>query len=436
MQRADEILSKVNVRRSKRLNDSMLPNDMNSSSSLENDSLSEFLDGDALIIDELTVTNNFYAERINGRNVSDILRTDSDLTLDTLTVHTLVIANNTHDYEDIEQKLLENDKRVKRSTAAEVDDSEKPLILNDITVHGLVNGMDFNEFVKQALRTDVDHQVLEAPAIITKLRAHSIETFDGKLSGHDISNIAHRRVRELVIRQPVRFDKPLVVNRLKAFQRLNHIFIDNGRMEVLLKRSKRVQEIRGRQTFESIVLLEPISLRGKINISSPFSKLRPIVTVDEDIELDGEFEFIGNVTVQNVLQAENMYGKSGQYCAQQLFDDGLRLDEYQIDVPLAFLQPIQIDNVEPGTRINDVPVESLILRNVSEWQTIIAPKRFTSDLSVEGSFEANEINGINIHQLNNTVLKRSGENQIVTGSIQFKRITANRYAQHNHCFEM
>lgn len=403
----------------------MLQMDMNASRFDDFDSLSEFMDGDTLVIDELTVSESFYAERINGRNASDLLRRDADLTLDTMTVGKLIIANNSRDYAEIEKKLLENDKRTKRESV--IDESAKPLIFNDITVHGLVNGMDFNQFVQQVLRTDVKHQILEAPAMITKLHANSLQTVDGKLSGLDLSNIGHTRVKELVVRQPMRFEQPITIDRLKVLQRVNHIFIHDGKMDILLKRSKHVQEMRGRTTFQSINLLEPIVLRGKINISSPLSKLRPIVTIDDDIELPGDVQFIGNVTVQNWLQAPNMFGKSGRYSALDVLNDGLRLDERVIDVPLVFLQSIQIDNVEPRTSINDVPVESLILRNTSEWQTIIAPKTFISDLYVDGSCEVTEINGVNIQQLNNTVLKRSGEKQIVTGSIQFKKITANKY---------
>lgn len=427
IQRAQEILSKENVRRPKRLNDSMLQNVNINATNF--DDLSDFIEmdggGDTLTIDELTITDSFYVERINGRNVSDLLRTDLDLTLDTMTVGKLVIANNSENFDEIEKKLLESDKRVKRDNAA--TEEEKPLIFNDITVRGLVNGIEFNDFVEQVLRTDVDHQVLEGTARVDKLQAQSIQTLDGKISGLELSNIAHTNVEELIIRQGVMFEKDLIVERLKTLQRLNEIHIDNGKLDVLFKRSKGAQEIRGEKTFAAINLLEPIVLQGKINISSPMSKIRPIVTIDEDVELFGDFEFIGNVTVQNDVQAQNIFGQSTRFSAFQVLDDGLRLDDPVIDVPIQFVQPIRIDNVESGTRINDIPIESLIVRNVSEWQTIIAPKHFTSDLSVEGDCELIEVNGVNIQQLNNTVLKRTGENQIITGTIQFARITANKY---------
>lgn len=429
IQRAQEILSKETVRRPKRLNDSMLE-DANVNAT-HHDDLSDFIemDGDTLTIDELTITDSFFVERINGHNASDLVRNDVDLTLDTLTIGKLVIANNSENFDEIEKKLLESDRRVKRDNSdAPDDDSQKPLIFNDITVNGLVNGINFNDFVDKALRTDVDHQVLEGPVRINKLRATSIQTVDQKISNLELSNIGHTQAEELIIRQTILFDKDITVERLRILQRVNQINIDNdGRLDVLFKRSKRVQEIRGAMTFESINLLEPITLQGKINISSPLSKIKPIVTVDEDIELVGDFEFVGNVTVQNFLQAQNMFGQSTRYSVAQVFDDGLRLDEPEIDIPgLQFVQPIQIDNVEMGTRINGIPLESLIVPN-DEWQTIIAPKHFTSDLSVEGDCEVIEVNGVNIQQLNNTVLKRTGENQIITGSIQFARITANRY---------
>lgn len=427
IQRAEEILSKESVRRPKRLNDSMLQHDMNTSRYDDFDSFADFIeiDDDTLTIDELTVTDSFYAEKINGHNVSDLLRTDLDLSLDTMTVGKLIIANNTENFDEIEKKLLESDKRTKRDLKPE--DIDKPLIFDDITVLGKINGIDFDQYVKDVLRTDVNEQVLSAPVRIGKLQANALKTSDDKISKLDLSNIGHLNVKELIIRQPIFLRKSITVDKFKVLQRIDGIFIHDGKMDILFKRSKRPQEIRGVKEFDSINLLEPISLQGKINISSPLNKMRPIVTIDEDVELVGDFEFVGNVTVENVLQVQNIFGQSTRYSVVQVMEDGLRLDEPEIDIQLEFLQPIQIDNVEPGTRINDIPIESLILRNVSEWQTIIAPKTFTSDLSVDGDCQVIEINGVNIQQLNNTVLKRSGENQIVTGTIQFDRITANKY---------
>lgn len=263
IQRAEEILSKENVRRPKRLNDSMLQ-DVNVNST-HFDDLSDLMevDGDALTIDELTIIDNFYAERINGHNVSDLLRADVDLTLDTMTVGKLIIANNSENFVEIENQLMESDKRVKRDSFNATDD-DAPLVFDDITVHGLVNGIDFNAFVEQALRTDVDHQVLEGAVRIDKLRAVAIQTADSKISNLELSNIGHTNADELIIRQHVTFEKGITVDRLKTLKHLNEIKIDNGKLDVLFKRSKSVQKIRGEKTFESITLLEPITLQGRI----------------------------------------------------------------------------------------------------------------------------------------------------------------------------
>lgn len=425
MHKAEEILTKDVVRRPKRLNDSMLQNDMNSTLFEEADLMDEWQEmPKTLHVDELIVSESFFAERINGHNVEDLLHTDIDLVLNTLAVDDLIIVNNTDDFEAIEAKLLENDKRMKRDTSA---DPTVPLDLNNVIVKGRINGIDFNYLLENALKTDVPNQVLESKVTIGTLTADSLVTADGKLSELAIANIAHTNVHEVLIRQPIRFTKNLDVNRLKVLQRLNQILIENGKMDVLFKRSKQVQVIKGLKEFRSIELLNPIILQGKINVTSPMvERIRPIVTINEDLELQGDFQFLGNVTIQNFLQAQNMYGRSLRNSAMQVLEDGLRLDEPVVDMDLVFTQPIRVEEIRPQSRINGVPLESLIQRGSSEVHFITAPKTFIGDLFVVGGLDAAEINGVNLQVLNNTMLKRSGKNQVISGNIQFSKITAKK----------
>lgn len=201
---------------------------------------------------------------------------------------------------------------------------------------------------------------------------------------------------------------------------------DDYKTDALFKRSRQPQMIIGK-TFESITLQEPIILQGRINIaSSALNQMKPIVTVNEDLEIDDSVLFNGNVTIKNLLSVKNIYGKSLFFNVDQLLDDGLKLDE-PVDVPIEFLQPIQVGDVHSSTRINNVLISSLLKRNVTDVQQVIAPKTFTSDLSIEGgNCDANEINGINLQILNNTMVKRSAKNQIVTGTIHFEKINAQK----------
>lgn len=72
---------------------------------------------------------------------------------------------NFKDYDEIEQKLLENDKCMKRYIAPENGKIDVSLIFYDIIVHGLVNRINFIRFFEQVLRTNVKYQILYAPSL-------------------------------------------------------------------------------------------------------------------------------------------------------------------------------------------------------------------------------------------------------------------------------
>lgn len=421
MERTDEIVTKDVVRRPKRLNDSMLQNDMNSSQ-IDADFEAQEVPT-VLTVNELTISGSVFAETINGHKFSDLVCEGSDLVLRHFIVDKLVI-NDTKSVESIEKMLLENDKRVKRD--APVDPLAEPINLYNVIVDGMVNGMNFSFFVENVLKTNGD-QTLEATMNFGQLRAKSIQTNDGKISNVDLTSIARINTDEIKILSPVRFEKGFEVNILEVTERLNQINVSDNKLDVLLKRSRSPQVIIGQKEFESIVLLEPIILQGKINISSSaLSRMKPIVTVDDDLSVEDAVSFIGNVTIKKLINVGNVFGQSIRYNAEQVLADGLKLDDV-VNVPMAFLQPLRIGNIQGATRINNVPISSLLRRNVTELQKVRAPKTFTADLSVEdGKCDANEINGINLQILNNTMLKRSAKNQIVTGTIHFERITAGK----------
>lgn len=398
--------------------------DMNSSLSSDTDFGNdefEMQTSQTMTVNELTVSENFFAETINGRKFTDLVQENSDLNLKHFNVDRLII-NDPKNFEAIESKLSESAKRVKRQ-----EPDQEPVVLNNVIVEGLVNGVNFSYIVENALRTNVREQRLEATIEFNRLKARSIQTNDGKISNIDLNNIAKINSNETVISVPIHFTQELEVDHLRIGDRLNEIFVRNGTLGALFKRLKQPQEITGKKVFESITLRDPIILQGKINVSSSaFNRMRPIVTIDENLFVGDTVSFLGNVTIRNILVADNMFGASIRFSAAQVLDDGLRFDD-SVELPMEFIQPFQIDDLQASSRINDISIESLIRRNVTEQQTIFAPKIFTTDLSVEdGNCDANEINGVNLQILNNTMMKRDGKNQIVTGRIKFDKIRAGR----------
>lgn len=366
---------------------------------------------------KLFVSGSVKTNFINGRPIDELVTSRKDLTLQSLEVGSLVAPN--------ADEVLK--KREKRQAPALVD-VDTTLRVKELFVSGRLNGVDFNDLLENALRTNAVEQRILAPFAIDTASARSVLVPSNLISDQNLKRLVSIHVNQTLIDQQVRFVQPLAVNELKIIERLNHINVFDGRLDALFKRSRGPQVITGSKLFQSIKLLEPIFQRGKIQINSPTAaKIKPIVTIDEDLVLAGDFSIGGNVTIRNKLIARNLFGRSGRFSVDQLLNDGLRVNEVNVNVPIEFTQPIRVENVGQGTQINRVSIDSLIKRNVSEIQEIRATKVFETDLYIENGFvEAYTVDGVDLANLNATILKKNAANQILNGTIHFRKITAEK----------
>lgn len=389
----------------------------------------------SLSANEITVTENFTVKSINSHAISGLLHSDSNLELENLTVTHLVIANNSDNFKAIETKLIETRKqRNKRQSTDTVPEELEPFALNDVVLNGKLNGLrSFEYLYENALRKNADTQQIDGDIIFGSMNVTSaLNIKNNEISNIHLNRIVNIRGEHALIYPSIHFTQKLVVDKLEVLERLMQILIRDKKMDILFRRTgKRVQLITGQKTFESVLLREPINLQGRINVSSPiFSRIKPITTIDEDILLEGDFTISGNATVQNILKSENMFGPSLHFNVQQLEIDGLRIDDQNIDTSIEFLQPIQTENIlsTPLTRINGISIDNFIKRDAQATQLIFGRKTFTNGLAIEnGASEITEINGINLQALNETMLKKSAKNQTITGTIQVKRMIAERY---------
>lgn len=423
---ANDLITKESIRRPKRLNDSFDTNSTEANVLATPPSLSA---------NEITVTENFTVKSINSHGISGLLRSDSNLDLENLTITHLVIANNSDNFKAIETKLIEVRKqRNKRQSTDTVPEEFEPFALNDVVLNGKLNGLrSFEYLYENALRKNADTQQINGDTIFGSMNVTSMLNIkNNEISNVHLNRIVNIRGEHALIYPSIHFTQKLVVDKLEVLERLMQILIRDKKMDILFRRSgKRVQLITGQKTFQSVLLREPINLQGRINVSSPiFSRIKPITTIDEDIFLDGDFTISGNATVQNILKSGNMFGPSLHFNVQQLEIDGLRIDDQNIDTSIEFLQPIQTENIQstPLTRLNGISIDNFIKRDAQATQSIFARKTFTNGLAIEnGVSEITEINGINLQALNETMLKKSAKNQTIIGTIQVKRIIAERY---------
>lgn len=401
------MLSKESVRRSKRLNQSSESNATN----VENNLLEET---STLSVDELTVSGSVTVVKVNGHHIDDLLRSESDLNLKNLVIAYLLVPKDSN-MTDITSKRIKRD--------AVIDD--EVMNLNDVVVDGLVNRFNFSSLIENALRIDQPEQRLTSDVVFQSISANTINVKDNKISDFDLNRIVSIQDNETLINEPLIFAQLLSTNELNIADRLNQLIVQNGKLNILLKKSKRVQIITGDKEFDGVKLLEPIILHGRINISSPMmNKIKPIVTVDEELIINSDILISGNVTVKGILQTSNIFGQSVRFSLTQVLGDAIRIDDVDIDVPLEFTQPIFTEDIRLPTHLNGIPIESFVQRNIVGVQRISARKTIISDLSIEnGLCNVNEINGINLQILNTTMLKRTAKNQFVTGTIQIKRIT-------------
>lgn len=378
------------------------------------------------VIDELIIADTVNVlHTLNGHRIEDLVFIEKDLNLEALSVDQLVVYDATI-FSEIQAKLAPlTSSRGRRSVGSDVS---SPLRINQLFVSGRLNGLDFSDLQENVLRTNAVEQQLNANTRIDVATANVVRVRSNTISNQNLADLVSIRVNSTLIEQDIQFTQPIIINELNIMNRFNHMQVTNNRLDALFRRAKGVQVITGKKVFESVALLEPIFQQGKIDVRSPImAQIKPMVNVDQDIVLTGDYSISGNVTIENLLAASNLFGRSGRYSAKQLQTDALRIDESVVNVAVEFVQPIRVENVLGVTRINDVPISTLIKRNIDDIQTITGRKVFSGDLYVEsGLCDAYIINGIDLMVLNRTVLKKNAENQIVSGTIHFGRILADK----------
>lgn len=160
--------------------------------------------------------------------------------------------------------------------------------------------------------------------------------------------------------------------------------------------------------------------------------MNPIVTINDDLTIQGDYEINGDVRIKRFLRAQNMYGESGTYNINNLFKFGLKKESTESDLVFHFTQPIQSNNLQ-APFINNINITDLVTSN-GDVQEITGYKIFTGNLTINDGFcDILNLNGINIRQLNETILKKTG-NQIISGKIHFNKIVAPKTIAENSFF--
>lgn len=117
-----------------------------------------------------------------------------------------------------------------------------------------------------------------------------------------------------------------------------------------------------------------------------------------------------------------------------MHDDGLLKSTPIIKQKAKFLQPLKTKDLISKS-LNGIDCTKFVRSNTEEIQVINGEKIFMGDLrNGLGFLEAANINNIHVEDLDQGVLKKSGD-QVIDGKIHFKKITANKLSKiANVCF--
>uniref|UniRef100_A0A182Q8K7 Uncharacterized protein n=1 Tax=Anopheles farauti TaxID=69004 RepID=A0A182Q8K7_9DIPT len=296
---------------------------------------------------------------------------------------------------------------------------------DELKITGLLNEVDPRVLTEQVLLRDAAHdQRFSDKLVVDQITAHGVSVSDGKLSGVEWDNVV-RTTGEQHILQDLQFVQPLVVKSVFLRDRLNHIPVIEGKLQVLQLHSDTVQSVTGTKTFDYVTLLNPIELQGKINGES-LSKMNPIMTIADDLELDGDYTIHGNVTFAGPLLAHNILSVGGTHHMHRLTTHGLRLNAAPAPGQvLKFMQPVFVEHLQ-GDQINELNVNDLVPQAAGEVQYLTGRKTFVGELKIDGVVDANEINKVDLNLLNRTILRRTsgGLEQTIEGTIHFHTIIA------------
>ncbi|KXJ78037.1 hypothetical protein RP20_CCG005824 [Aedes albopictus] len=312
----------------------------------------------------------------------------------------------------------------------------KEIRVQDLELSGLVNDVDIKYINKNALKI-VGDQVITGSINFDNIVTKKLETPNKRLSGVDLNYLVMTEPtpdqQDFTVRQDVQFIKPVYMEHLHVDERINHINVIDDQLQVLLKDPKEPQLITGTKSFDNVQLLGPIYLQGKVN-SSSLSKLNPVSTITQDVYLEGDFEITGDVMIRHLLNTTNIYGASKTFNFYDLYHHGLPLSAAFANQNFVFKQPLVAHHAF-ANNLNDVNPRDFIPIPSSKLQRITGRKIFNGDLTIRGDrVDATKINGIDLKQLNQTVLKKTGD-QVVEGTIHFKELIASTVVAKKTLFE-
>ncbi|XP_034233832.1 uncharacterized protein LOC117640919 isoform X2 [Thrips palmi] len=294
------------------------------------------------------------------------------------------------------------------------------LSVRDVSLGGLLGGVDIVDVAQRALRTRGTQQV-------TGLHSFAKLSVQDALSrGLNMNAIARTDVHLDKLPGPLRFTQPLVADKVQVYKRLNHIAVAaDGSMDLLLNKAGggATQHVVAPKWLRRLRVTDLGRIYGRIlGLVLPAEDEPLVRVVQDDILVEGDVSIAGRVDVQGTVTAPNIVEPSSGVTVLNVLQDAVR-----INAPLppnVLVEDLEVSNVEV-TMVNGVPTNVWILDAPGQEVRLTKMAKFTEGVTVTGSSTlTGTVNGVDLRLLDETALKTTGD-QVIYGHKTFPSITAN-----------
>lgn len=310
-------------------------------------------------------------------------------------------------------------------------DKKIPTSINELNVETLslgrfLNQRNFTAIAINSLKTS-GNQFINSFKTIGTLKANRV-MFQKVLRDQTISDVPLALLidvtdvrQRLELDRDIRFTNELSIDRLYVNERIGNVTVKDGQVQVLRKQGVTHQVVTGEKFFDKVNLLSPIVLQGKIE-SESLQKMNPIITINKDVVLQGDYRINGPVTIRRIIKAtDDITSANPKLGLKNLLSNGLNLFTTNVTSSnLVFQGIVEVGRNLEAFSLNQKPVANFVKANFPDQQIIHGLITFNNGLMVhDGTVQADSINDVEINQLNRTILKRfSSVTQFIDGNVE------------------
>lgn len=334
---------------------------------------------EGFIFQNAKVENFIQPNYLNGEDIENLIRQNDSIDFNDVFVEGKVILNNGMEvggtvngvnmnsskivliegeqdfsHQDVTFKNIKiqnatNVKHLNKLTLQDIPEKSTKVIerldnlnVRNLVITGKINGKDIKALNENALRTHSPFQTLEncTVDILDVQNFFVTSTLSDKIPEDAL--LTNYNGEYDLTKRDVLFTADISCRQLHVTEKLNNLnVLENGRLDVLLRNTTDNQYVNGSKTFESVKVINPIILQGKID-SERFKNMNPVQLIsDEEIKVEGDYTFT-DVVAEQTLKVRDLKGSNSERTMQDVLLKGLGLDEEDLSHHLVFKRHLKV----------------------------------------------------------------------------------------------